>query len=242
MWFQTDGDRACSWASAPNIAGRSTPTCCSAWSSTRRPTLRAGSRTRRRPAVEEPAAAEGKAAFLSAIVRQLPSGPRHAGAGDLCPRPDAPDEPRHARLRDDPKHARGIAALDRRPAGGQAGLPDAGLRPDRSRARRASSTISARSAEGRIAWPSPSDDAETAEPALDGGAPRLGRRRSTTRRSASCTSLMAVVFLVIGGCEALLMRWQLFCPAQRRSSARTRSIRCSRCTAPRWCSSWGCRS
>ena len=39
--------------------------------------------------------------------------------------------------------------------------------------------------------------------------------------------LMAVVFLVIGGVEALLMRWQLFYPAARWSGP-TRSISCSR--------------
>ncbi len=53
--------------------------------------------------------------------------------------------------------------------------------------------------------------------------------------------LMSLVFLVIGGIEALLMRWQLL-QAPVISSDPMRSINCSPCTAPPWSSSWGCRS
>ena len=52
--------------------------------------------------------------------------------------------------------------------------------------------------------------------------------------------LMAIVFLVIGGCEAVLMRWQLFSPGKTLLGP-TCSTSCSRSMAPRWCSSWACR-
>ena len=53
--------------------------------------------------------------------------------------------------------------------------------------------------------------------------------------------LMAVVFLVVGGGEAVLLRWQLWRPGLG-VLGRTGSTSSSRCTAPRWCSSWACRS
>ncbi len=53
--------------------------------------------------------------------------------------------------------------------------------------------------------------------------------------------LMSLVFLFIGGFEAILMRWQLVYPRSQFLGP-TRSTSCSRCMAPRWSSSWGCRS
>ena len=50
----------------------------------------------------------------------------------------------------------------------------------------------------------------------------------------------ALGFFVIGGVEALLIRLQLAGPTARCSPPRS-TTRCSRCTAPRWCSSWACR-
>jgi len=46
----------------------------------------------------------------------------------------------------------------------------------------------------------------------------------------------ALVFLLVAGVEALLIRAQLFFPPTTTLSRLSRSIGCSRCTAPRWCS------
>ena len=70
------------------------------------------------------------------VVRQLPPGARHRGGRQLCPRPDPPDEPRHARLGYDLERSGGeeSACLDRRSAGHQvrqARLLDAVVRLER---------------------------------------------------------------------------------------------------------------
>ncbi|MFT3882156.1 MAG: hypothetical protein QM703_21200 [Gemmatales bacterium] len=51
--------------------------------------------------------------------------------------------------------------------------------------------------------------------------------------------LLSVVFLVIGGCEAILIRLQLLAPTTP-YWGRIPSTRCSRCMAPQWFSSWAC--
>ncbi len=52
---------------------------------------------------------------------------------------------------------------------------------------------------------------------------------------------MAIFYLVVGGCEALLIRWQLFY-AHNNFLRPTRSTSSSRCTAQPWSSSWACLS
>ena len=83
----------------------------------------------RRP--EDPAAADGKASFLAQTCVNCHRVRGTPAQGDLRAGPDAPDGPPDARLGDGPEHARRAAPLDRRPAGRQAGMPDAGLRPGR---------------------------------------------------------------------------------------------------------------
>ena len=100
-----------------------------------------------KPAVDDAGRPRGQGGVPRSVVRQLPSGPRHAGAGQLCARPDAPDEPPDAGRGHGAEHDREPAPLGRRSAGDQAGLPDAGLRPERARREVSSSTISRHSVE-----------------------------------------------------------------------------------------------
>ena len=53
--------------------------------------------------------------------------------------------------------------------------------------------------------------------------------------------LYALIFLVVAGIEALMIRMQLFFPAQSFRQSPRLLIACSRCTEPRWCSWWPCR-
>ena len=84
------------------------------------------------PAVDDAAGRDGQGGVPGSVVRQLPPGARHAGTGDLCTGPDAPDEPPDAGRGHGAEHARKPAPLGRRSAADQAGLPDAGLRPERA--------------------------------------------------------------------------------------------------------------
>ena len=52
----------------------------------------------------------------------------------------------------------------------------------------------------------------------------------------------ALVFLLIGGFEALLIRLQLWAPRGTLLSRRASTTRCTRCTARRWSSSSSCPS
>ena len=69
-----------------------------------------------------------------------------------------------------------------------------------------------------------------------------GSPRSTTRRSRSCTRTTAMFFFVVGGIEALFIRLQLAQPERHGALGALGTTSSSRCTAPRWCSSWACRS
>ena len=52
----------------------------------------------------------------------------------------------------------------------------------------------------------------------------------------------ALVFLLMAGVEAMLIRIQLVVPHNHFRFAVILTTACSPCTAPRWCSWWGCRS
>ena len=127
---------ASSSASAPSIAGPSTRTCSSGWSSTRRRISRAGPRINRSRRSRSRPRGRASSPSCRTVVRELPPGPGHSLGRGLCPGPDPPDEPRDAGRRDDPQHARGAPAMVRRPSIREAGVPDAGLRPGRPRPRR----------------------------------------------------------------------------------------------------------
>ena len=53
--------------------------------------------------------------------------------------------------------------------------------------------------------------------------------------------MYALVFLLVAGVEALMMRIQLAVPEQSFCFAASCITGCSPCTARRWCSSWACR-
>ena len=143
------------------------------------------------------------------------------------------------------EHARRTAALGRRPAEGQAGLPDAGVRPERPRPRpdrRLSDDAPLRDAIRRgLEWLSPSENVELASPPWTA----VLHDWVTTvdhKKIGILYVLMSLVFLVDRRRRSPADALAAPRPAQRRSSGRTRSTSCSRCTAPRWSSSWACRS
>ena len=126
---------ACTSASAPSTAAPSTPTCCCASSSIRRTSSSAGWRTSGSRPWTTRRCATGKAVFLRQSCVNCHARARHAGAGHLRPRPDAPDEPRDARLGHDRRtRPRTCRRWVDDPQTDQAGLPDAGVRPGRARA------------------------------------------------------------------------------------------------------------
>ena len=88
---------------------------------------------------------------------------------------------------------------------------------------------------------------------------RQGRRISLLRRPKESTGFWswfttvdhkkiallytgtALIFFVIGGIEALLIRLQLAQAERQRAHGGASTTSSSPCTAPRWCSCWACR-
>ena len=240
MWFQTHRNRVVRRSVRRILRHATCQHADCAWSSTRRKDFQRWLDNEAKQAVDDPdpAAHKGKTAFLSQSCVNCHRSRGTDGQGQLCSRPDPFDEPPDARLGHDPQRRRGKepSRLDRRPAEDQARLPDAVVwleqdpaRFDRGLPADAALTSSLGNWAISCAAPHCKNRFERVPPErVDNG-----RRRTRTRTSRAgwpawtgvlhewvttvdhkkigiMYVLMAVVFLVIAGCEAILMRWQLF--------------------------------
>ena len=102
--------RVCTWASAPNTAARSTPTCCCECTSIRQKISPPGWRTKQKPAVDDPAVREGRQAFLSQSCVNCHTIRGTAAHGKVRPRPDASGRATNDRRRHDRAEPRESAA------------------------------------------------------------------------------------------------------------------------------------
>ena len=102
------------WASARNIAGRSTPRCCCGRTVDSRADFDRWVQAQKQAARDDAAlsadAIEGRRVFNRDGVRQLSCDCGHGGDGSLRAGPDAFDEPRNHRRRDRFEQCRGICA------------------------------------------------------------------------------------------------------------------------------------
>ena len=160
--------------------------------------------------------AEGRRSLRDDLLHQLPRGRRHGRHRHLRARPHPSHEPRDAGVRRRAEHAREPAHLDREPRACEAGLADAGDEPDQARARRARgvSRDAAMSVEG--GGTSVLDTVTLTGPRT-GAAPLFDRLHEWVvtvdhKRLGLMYVVYALVFLVIGGLEAAIMRIQLAYP------------------------------
>ena len=151
----------------------------------------------------------GAADLRADRLHQLPRRGGHRGNGTLRSRSDPPDEPRHHRLRRGAEHAGKSAALDSGSQRHQTRIQNAGHGIERSgteRGDRISGDSSLMSTES-IAWPVPE---AAPRPLVD----QLHQWVTTVdhKRLGILYIVYALVFLVIGGVEATIMRIQLIRP------------------------------
>src|SRR4051794_38452957 len=139
---------------------------------------------------------------------QLPRDRRHARRRERRAGPHAPRGPQPVGRRRDPEYTAGPRPLAAKPAAGQAGMPDAQFQPQQ----RPSKPI------GRLSGGPAMTTGSLAEPRVairepSGESTLLGWFSSVDHKRIGilyiCTAL---VFLVIGGAEALAIRLQLAVP------------------------------